>query len=142
MPAPSPVEGVARALGRDVVLEPLPGDADLADVRAAMDRLRPVELALGDVRAALRVVDEHASISPHASLASRHPAIVRAKRVTRKLTFFVAHNLAVQVTDLAHALMVAVGATADRLELVEAENAQLRREVDELRRRLDEADGR
>ena len=134
MPAPP---AVARALGRDVVLDLLPSSVDLEDVRQALERLQPVELALGDVRSALGVVAEHATINPYAALTSRHPAITRLKRVTRKLTFFVAHNLAVQVTDLAHSLLVAVAATADRIELVEAENVRLRAELDDVRRRLD-----
>ncbi len=133
MPVPTPA--VARALGEDVVLEPLPGAPDLTDVRDALERLAPVELAPGDVRAALAVVAEHATLNPYAAVTSRHPAIARLKLVTRKLTFFVAHNLAVQVTDLAHALLVAGAATADRLELLEEENARLRHDLDELRRR-------
>ncbi len=136
---PSPI-GVARALGQDVVLEPLPGAPDLADVRDALERLAPVELAPGDVRSALGVVAEHATLNPYAALTSRHPTITRLKLVTRKLTFFVAHNLAVQVTELAHALLVAGAATADRLELLEVENARLRQELDELRARLDRGD--
>ena len=136
MPAPSQATTVAQALGDEVVLEALPGSPDLADVVAALERLAPVELAPGDVRSALGVVAEHAAINPYADLTSRHPAITRMKLVTRKLTFFVAHNLAVQVTELAHALLVAGAATADRLELLEAENACLRRELDELRQGL------
>ncbi len=137
MSAPAQAIGTARALGDDVVLEALPGSADLADVREALDRLQPVELALGDVRAALGVVAEHAAVNPYAALTSRHQAITRIKGVTRKVTFFVAHNLAVQVTDLAHSLLVAVAATADRIELLEAENVRLRAELDELRRRVE-----
>ncbi len=140
MPFPPLPIGVARALGQDVVLEPLPGAPDLADVRDALERLAPVELAPGDVRSALGVVAEHATLNPYAALTSRHPAITRLKLVTRKLTFFVAHNLAVQVTELAHALLVAGAATADRLELLEVENTRLRQELDELRARLDRGD--
>ena len=132
---PVPTSAVVRALGEDLVLEPLPGAPDLAEVRDALERLAPVELAPGDVRAALALVAEHATLSPYAALTSRHPAIARLKLVTRKLTFFVAHSLAVQVTDLAHALLVAGAATADRLELLEEENARLRHDLDELRQR-------
>jgi len=132
---PAPI-AVARALGEDVLLEPLPGAPDLAFIRAALDRLRPIELAPGDVRAAFGVVAKHAALNPYAPLTSRHPTIAGLKRVTRRLTFFVAHNLAVQVTDLAHSLLVAGGATAERLELLEAESARLRHELDEVQRRL------
>lgn len=137
MPAPTSAVGVARALGEHIALEVPPGSADLADVRDALARLAPIELAPGDVRAALGLVAEHATLNPYAALTSRHPAITRLKLVTRKLTFFVAHNIAVQVTDLAHALLVAGAATADRLELLEGENARIRQELDELRRRQD-----
>jgi len=137
VPAPTQTIGAARALGQDVPLEALSGTADLTDIREALSRFLPVELAPGDVRAALGVVAEHATVNPYAALTSRHPAIALLKRATRKLTFFVAHDLAVQVTDLAHALIVAGAASADRLELLEAENARLRQELDELRRRLD-----
>ncbi len=132
---PVPTSAIARALGEDLVLEPLAGEADLTDVRDALERLAPVDLAPGDVRAALAVVAEHATLNPYAAVTSRHPAIARLKLVTCKLTFFVAHSLAVQVTDLAHALLVAGAATADRLELLEEENARLRHDLDELRRR-------
>jgi len=130
---PAPTSAVAHALGQDIVLEPLPGAPDLADVRDALERLAPVELARGDVRAALAVVAEHATLNPYAAVTSRHPAITRLKLATRKLTFFVAHSLAVQVTELAHALLVAGAATADRLELLEEENARLRHDLDRLR---------
>jgi len=135
VPAPTSAPVIARALGEDVVLEVSASANDLADVRNALERLAPVELAPGDVRAALAVVAEHATLNPYAALTSRHPAIARLKLITRKLTFFVAHSLAVQVTDLAHALLVAGAATADRLELLEEENARLRHDLDELRRR-------
>lgn len=138
MPAPTSAPVIARALGEDVVLE-LGADADdLADVRSAVERLAPVELAPGDVRSALGAATAYATLTPDADLASRHPAISQMKLVVRKLTFFVAHSLAVQVTDLAHALLVAGAATADRLELMEAENARLRQDLDALRRRVDQ----
>ena len=136
MPAALRTTVVARALGDEVVLEPLPGSPDLADVRHALDRLAPVEVAPGDVRAALGLVLKHATLNPHASVASRHPAIAGLKRVVRKLTFFVAHDLSVQVSGLAHALIMAGSATADRLELLEAENVRLHQEIEDLQRRL------
>lgn len=135
MPAPTSATAVARALGEDVALDPVAGAVDLADVREALDRLAPVEVGPGDVRTALGVVLKHATIDPYASVASRHPLIARLKLVVRKLTFFVAHDLAVQVTELAHTLLVAGSATADRLELLEAENARLRQQIEELQGR-------
>ena len=140
MPAPTQATAVARALGEAVVLEALPGSPDLADVRRALDRLAPIEVTPGDVRTALGMALKHATLNPHASVASRHPVITRLKLVVRKLTFFVAHDIAVQVTDLAHALLVAGSATADRLELLEAENARLRQAVEELQGRLRQDD--
>lgn len=135
MPAHVQATAVAHALGEEVVLEVLPGPLDLADVRQALERLAPVEVAPGDVRTALGAVIAHATLNPYASVASRHPVITRMKLVVRKLTFFVAHDLAVQVTNLAHSLLVAGSATADRLELLEAENARLRQQIEELQGR-------
>jgi len=132
---------VARALGEEALFEDYPEGPDLTDIRAAVERLAPIELAPGDVRSALGLVAEHATINPYAALTSRHPAITRLKLVTRKLTFFVAHSIAVQVTELAHALLVAGAATADRIDLLEMESNQVRRELDELRRRLDRDTG-
>ncbi|MEJ7764178.1 MAG: hypothetical protein WKF86_01665 [Acidimicrobiales bacterium] len=141
MPAPLQAAAVARALGEELVLEVLPGSPDLADVREALDRMAPVEIGPGDVRTALGGVITHATLNPYASVASRHPVISRLKLVVRKLTFFVAHDLTVQVSNLAHSLLVAGSATADRLELLEAENAHLRQEIQALQRRFGQ-DGR
>ena len=140
MPAPPQATAVARALGEEVVLEDLPGSPDLTDVREALARMAPVEVDPGDVRSALGAALKHATLNPYASVASRHPVIARLKLVVRKLTFFVAHDIAVQVTNLGHALLMAGSATADRLELLEGENVRLRQEVEDLQRRLAQDD--
>ena len=137
MPEPTWIASGASALGEAILLDVPSGSPDLVDVRASLGEFLPVDLTPGDVRSALAMVARHATLNPYADLTSRHPAITRLKGATRKLTFFVAHNIAVQVTDLAHTLLVAGSATADRLELVEAENARLNKMVEALQRRLD-----
>jgi hypothetical protein len=122
----------ARALGSELHLEVPPDSDALEEARAGAARFEPRELRSDDIRSAIELIAEHATINPYAEVRSRHPALARVKGLVRKATFFVAHDLAVQVTDLAHAVVVTTSATAERIESLEAENRDLRARLERL----------
>jgi hypothetical protein len=110
-------------------------------VRAEAAKLSTPDDDVDDIRAAVALIEQHASISPAAPTDSAHKAASAAKQVVQRAVFFSMHHLATQVSSLGYAVVWLGNATADRIETLERRLGEtdegLRREIAELRDRLD-----
>lgn len=123
-------------------LETAPGvdAAYLHKARESARRLAPIDLARGDVRGALGLVEQQVEIDPIAPVASNQPGMTWVKRGLQRVLGWYGRWLAHQVTALARAVARFATATAERLEMVEARAVEHERvtrdELDDLAARV------
>lgn len=104
-------------------------DEYLEQVRAAARTLAAPETQADDIRAAVAVLEEHATVNAVAPVESRNRGASAAKKVVRKAVFFTTHHLASQISSLGWSTVTLGNAAADRIEALEHEVADLRARI-------------
>ena len=92
----------------------------VALVRSRAARLSAPTVHAGDVRGALTLLEEYAYVDDEVPLEGRFAAIVHAKRLVRKATWFTTHHLANGVSSFGRASVWLGMTIAERLEQLES----------------------
>lgn len=145
---PSPRHVAAEAEATASALEGAPDfpRPDLARIRAAAGRLAAVEVPPDDLRAAVLLVGERASIDVGVPRWSRRGVRGLAKaavgRALGKVTLWYGRQLARQVSSLGSAVVRLGTATVTRVERVEDALSVQRDDIEALRARVDRLEAR
>ncbi|MFM8237658.1 MAG: hypothetical protein ACKOBG_07880 [Actinomycetota bacterium] len=122
-----------RARGRSHALEAARRDdfptVDVEAARRAAAALA-VPVAGDDIRAAAAAIEEHAHFEPDPPVEAHRKQAVYAKRIVSRLVRFSNHHVAAQVSGLGWSVAWLGRATADRIEALEREIAELRARIE------------
>ena len=137
-------ERVAQAAAAEEAKADFPSEY-IEHVRRAAAELATPDDELDDIRAAIALIEQHATVSANAPTDSVRKSAAAAKQVVQRAVFFATHHLATQVSSLGYAVVWLGTATADRIEALEqrldATGRALRTEIDELRDRVERLEG-
>jgi HAMP domain-containing protein len=115
--------------------------AYIEHVRTEAAKLATPDDEIDDIRAAVALIEQYASVSANAPTDSVRRSAAAAKQVVQRAVFFATHHLATQMSSLGYAVVWLGNATADRIEALEQRlgetDDRLRRELAELRDRID-----